>query len=167
MEIKTDRLVIKPYTESNEKEMLGLLTNAVIKETYMIPNFQTKEEAVALFRKLLDDSRSGKYLELGIYCDDRLIGFLNEVDKDGAKIELGYVIHPDFHGRGYATEALEAVIEELFCEDFREVIAGAFENNEASIRVMAKCGMSPLNKTEDIFYRGVNRHCVYYSIKKS
>ncbi|NLV51531.1 MAG: GNAT family N-acetyltransferase [Clostridiales bacterium] len=78
---------------------------------------------------------------------------------------LGYVIHPQFHGLGYAAEALSAVIIYLFDKGYRQIIAGAFENNVASIRVMQKCGMVQTDKTAMIPYRSEIHRCIYYSIK--
>ena len=86
--------------------------------------------------------------------------------KDGG-IELGYVIHPRFHGKGYMTQALKAAIEELFSDGYREVITGAFEENRASIRVMEKAGMILQGKTEEIEYRGKTHNCIYYHMEKS
>ena len=45
------------------------------------------------------------------------------------------------------------------------VRCGAFPENTASIRVMEKAGMVREDFTEDIEYRGIMHHCVYYSIK--
>ena len=42
-------------------------------------------------------------------------------------IEIGYVIHPDFQGHGYATEAVRAVIAQLKAIGFQKVIAGFFD----------------------------------------
>lgn len=166
MEIKTDRLVMKPYTEDDEESMIALLTNETIKETFMIPDFETKEDEIAMFRKLLTYSHSEEHFERGIYYNDKLIGFLNDVEMSDSVIELGYVIHPDYHGQGYATEALQAVIKELFDCGYQEIVAGAFEENLASIRVMKKCGMLPIEKTEDIEYHNRVHHCVHFSIKR-
>ena len=44
------------------------------------------------------------------------------------------------------------------------VRCGAFSENTASIRVMEKAGMVREDFTEDIEYRGIMHHCVYYSI---
>jgi RimJ/RimL family protein N-acetyltransferase len=167
MEIKTKRLTIKPYSEDDEKDMLALLTNEIIKETFMIPDFETEQDAIAMFQKLLSFSHSGEHFELGIYFNCRLIGFLNDVEMCKSTIELGYVIHPDFHGLGFATEALNAVIDYLFNRGYQEIYAGAFENNIASMKVMKKCGMVQIPKTEDILYHNVNHHCLYFSIKRN
>lgn len=45
---------------------------------------------------------------------------------------------------------------------FRKVKAGYFEENEASRRVMEKCGMKQLSYTDEIEYRGITHKCLYY-----
>lgn len=59
MEITTERLVIRPYTENDEQVMIALLTND-IKKTYMISNLTTKQEKQEIFQKLLAWSQSEK-----------------------------------------------------------------------------------------------------------
>ena len=99
--------------------------------------------------------------------DDELIGFFNDVENDGSRIELGYVISPAHWGKGYATEMLRGAVADLFSRGYQEVVAGAFEENKASMRVMEKAGMTRITLEEDIDYRGASHHCLYYSIKKA
>ncbi len=143
--------------------MIELLTNETIKETFMIPEFGSREEAAAMFRKLQQYSNSEDHYEYGIYLQNELIGFVNDVCIEHGSIEIGYAIHPDFHNRGYATEVLAAVIEDLFQKGYSTVIAGAFENNRASFRVMEKCGMTRIEREDDIFYHNKKQHCLYYA----
>lgn len=161
--IKTSRLEIKPYKESDRMGMIELLTNNEIKKTYMIPDFQTEEELTGMVKKLQEFSLSEDHFERGIYADDNLIGFVNDVEIGNDIIELGYVIHPVFHNNGYATEMLKSVIDELLHGKFSTVVAGAFVDNSASIRVMQKCGMVKIEKEDDVVYQGVKRHCVYFA----
>lgn len=162
--LTTERLVLKPYDDNDEERMVELLTNETIKETYMIPDFGSREEAVSMFKKLQQYSRSNEHYEFGIYKQNELIGFLNDVSIELDSIEIGYVIHPDYHNNGYASEMLSSVIEDLFQRRFYMVIAGAFETNTASCRVMEKCGMKRIEKETDIFYHNKQQHCIYYSI---
>lgn len=162
--IKTKRLEIKPYQDADEKAMIELLTNQKIKESFMIPDFETEKEAINMFKKLQAFSYSEEHYERGIYIDNKLIGFVNDVEIGDGVIELGYVIHPDHQNIGYASEMLQAVIDELFREGFHQIVAGAFENNAASIQVMQKCGMKKIAKEEDICYHGVFHHCYYYAV---
>lgn len=164
--IQTKRLVLEQYRDEDQDSMIELLTNDKIKETFMIPDFKTEEEAIVMFRKLKEYSSSDHHYERGIYLQGKLIGFLNDVEIKEKEIELGYVIHPDFHNQGYATEALAAAIEDLFQMGYLTVITGAFESNLASCRVMEKCGMHRIKKEDDVFYHNENKHCIYYEIRQ-
>ena len=163
----TQRLVLKSYDDDDKDKMVALLCNEEIKKTFMIPDFENKEQAERLFERLKEFSRSEDHFEYGIYLEDVLIGFLNDCEIKDAKIEVGYVISPDYKGKGYATEALHAAIEELFRMGYEHVMAGCFEQNKASSRVMEKCGMHRLALEEDIEYQGICHHCLYYGIDKA
>ena len=165
MVIETERLVLKSISENDQKAMIDILVNNQVKETYMIPGFKDEQEAIKLFNRFKELSLSPNRYVFGIYKDDYLIGFLNDVEIKDDFVEMGYVIHPAYHNQGYATEAFKAVIAHLFEVGFKEVVAGAFESNEASIRVMIKCGMNKQDNYDEIEYRGKIHHCVYYSIK--
>ena len=55
--------------------------------------------------------------------------------------EIGYWLGEEFWGRGIATEAVRAVTGHAFaCFDVVRVYAGAFEWNDASMRVLEKAG---------------------------
>ncbi len=70
----------------------------------MLPDFQSEEDAAKLFYRLKELSLSEEHYVAGIHLDHKLIGFLNDVEIAGKKIELGYVIDPEYHNKGYATE---------------------------------------------------------------
>ena len=165
--IKTERLEIMPFRIKDFSDFAELLTNSEIKKTFMIPDFETREALNGMVQKIAQYSLSNQRFERGIFLEDRLIGFVNEVERKDSSMELGYVIHPSFWGRGYATEMLKAVIEMLLEAGFSQIITGAFDDNSASIRVMEKCGMRKSPVEENIMYQGRDRHCVYYSIEKS
>ena len=56
--------------------------------------------------------------------------------------EIGYVYGSKYWGKGYATEALKAVIDYLFNEaNFHTIVAMHMANNPASGKVMQKAGM--------------------------
>jgi RimJ/RimL family protein N-acetyltransferase len=56
--------------------------------------------------------------------------------------DLGWVIHPDFGGRGLATEAVREVFQICFEQlRLRRVTAGCFSANEPSWRLMERLGM--------------------------
>ena len=56
-------------------------------------------------------------------------------------VEIAYGIAPEHQGRGYATEAADALTAFAFqSDDVRVVCAHTKPDNEASARVLAKCG---------------------------
>lgn len=99
--------------------MIELLTNQEIKVNFMIPDFKNEKEAINMFKKLQAFSYSDEHYERGIYIDDKLIGFVNDVEIGDGVIELGYVIHPKHQNKGYASEMLKAVINDLLREGFQ------------------------------------------------
>lgn len=150
----------------DQDRMLDILTSNVVNKTYMLPDFDRREDAIPLFERLMALSKDdGKYVR-AIDLDSKLIGFLNQTDTKQHGIELGYVIHPAFHGHGYMTQALDLAMDELFAQGYRQVNTGAFSTNKASIRVMEKCGMILQELTEEIPYRGQIHTCIYYAKTK-
>ena len=146
------------------EQLMDLLTDDVVKQTYMLPDFDQWEDARPLAERIKERSHGERPIVAGIFADGQLVGMINETDAKEDKIEMGYALLPKFHNRGYATEALTAIIPWLFAYGFREVIAGAFEGNNASLRVMAKSGMRKLEYTDEVEYRGKMRPCTYYGI---
>ncbi len=96
----------------------------------------------------------------------RLIGIILYFDERDGGCEIGYGIGSDHWNRGYGTEAVRRFLEYLFCEKgFRSVRACFFVGNEASRRVMEKCGMRFSRYAEkEISYVGRERDVIYYEI---
>ena len=166
MEITTRRLTLGPLSEGDRERVIDLFTNDMIKQTYILPDFETREEAIPLFQRVMAFSKDPARYVWGIFLDGMFIGLLNETEREENSIELGYALLPAFHNRGYCTEALVGAIGYLFERGFAAVTAAAFTDNPASIRVMEKAGMEKTGKTEDLEYRGRDHLCVYYEIRK-
>ena len=163
MEFQTRRLRAGPMDEVQLPALMALLTDNTVKQTYMVPDFASEAEVETLARRLAELSRNPQRYMAGIFLEDALIGIIHDVEIKGDIVELGYALLPAFYNRGYCTEVLRGAMDWLFAQGFRKVMAGAFEENLASIRVMEKCGMTRQPETEDICYRGKIRRCVYYS----
>lgn len=164
--MENQNIFLKQIMLPDQTPVLDILTSDIVKQTYMLPDFSEREDAIPLFDKLTSLSTDETRYVRGIYLDQKLIGFINDVEIQNTSIELGYAIHPDFHEKGYMTQALKKAIAELFSLCYQEVIAGAFEENAASIRVMEKAGMRKLGKTDEIEYRGKIHRCIYYHANK-
>ena len=164
--ITTPRLTLSAFRECDFDAMMAIFKSDAVKATYMVPDLPTRDTEMKLFTRIRELSERDDRYVFGIFLEDKLIGLLNDTEISGKTIEVGYAIHPDYSGKGYATEALTAAIPHLFSVGFEEVIAGAFECNPASLRVMEKSGMKRSNLTASVEYRGVTHKCIYYSVKQ-
>jgi RimJ/RimL family protein N-acetyltransferase len=82
--------------------------------------------------------------ELAVTLGPQLIGYcaLTDFDPHHHRAELGYVIHPDLYGNGYATEAAGLMIRFGFGElGLHRIEATTAPDNAASQRVLEKVGM--------------------------
>ncbi len=74
---------------------------------------------------------------------DEPIGCIDMVGINSAGVpEIGYVLMYEHWGHGIMTEAVKAVIDELFRIGFDKIAACHNIDNPASGRVMEKCGMT-------------------------
>jgi RimJ/RimL family protein N-acetyltransferase len=160
--ISTPRLTLHAISPADENALMDLLAHPTVGQTYMLPEFTTREEARPLAQKIAALSMDDTRFVYGVFLSDRLIGMVNDVTTQDTHIELGYAYHPNYYNRGYATEVLLACIEALLSQGYPAVRTGAFPENTASIRVMEKAGMTRLAETETVEYRGKAFHCVLY-----
>jgi len=166
-DVQTARLELREILESDREYLIDLFTDAQVKQTYMLPDFADRGEAELLFTRIRELSEKEDRYVFAISYQGELIGLINDTEIEGTRIELGYALRPKYHNRGFATEALQAIIKHLFEVGFEEIMAGAFEENVASQRVMEKCGMVRISKTELIDYRGRTHLCVYYQKRRA
>ena len=166
MQFITERLQIKPISLADRETVLDLLTDETVGKTFMLPEYKSREDAIALFQRLVTLSEDASRYVAGVYWEDRFIGMMNETDIKDGTIEMGYAFLPAYYNRGFATEAFNGAIQYLFAQGFTTVLAGAFSENLASLRVMEKCGMERMSYTDTVEYRGQTHNCIYYHIQK-
>ncbi|WP_216663637.1 MULTISPECIES: GNAT family N-acetyltransferase [unclassified Lentimicrobium] len=88
-------------------------------------------------------NRLGTWFQLAIVLKEsnKLIGDLGMHFLENDAVELGATIAQDYHGKGYATEALKGVINYLFNKvDKQKIKASVDPRNLASIAMIEKLG---------------------------
>ena len=158
---------LRAFQESDWTRAAMLLTSPEVAKTYMLPDFESVEKARPLFDRLMALSGDEVRYVRAMEADGVFVGFLNDVEREEDWVEMGYAVCPDAWGRGHATAALKLAIADLFGQGFRRVVAGAFVGNGASLRVMEKAGMTPIDQTDEIEYRGKIHKCVYRAMEKN
>lgn len=136
--LKTERLTLRaPGRE--DVEAITLLANdrRIAENTARIPYPYGIEDADQFVASVNRQDGEATFL---ITCADTLIGACGiELRELGP--EIGYWLGVPFWGKGYATEAVRALIDHAFADLMHEVLcSGARVSNPASRRVLQKCG---------------------------
>ncbi len=87
----------------------------------------------------------------------QLVGCIGIDAQYNGDVELGYWISRRHWGRGYATEAGRAVLENARALGHKRLVASHFIDNPASAAVLHKLGFQPTGHTVGRFSRGRNR----------
>ncbi len=144
--ITTERLVLRPYTAGDEADMLEFESRPDVAR-YLFneprtPEDNAKELAVRQGQTAL--RKEGDTLLLAVELEGKVIGYvlliwLSEQNRQG---EFGYVMHPEFHGRGYATEAAREMLRLGFEQlDLHRIIGRCDPRNASSAKLMSRLGM--------------------------
>lgn len=90
--------------------------------------------------------------------DQQVIGliYLAVHDAENQSLEVGWIMHPDYSGHGYATEAASATLDFAFrTMGAHRVIAKLDPANDASVRMCHRLGMrKEAHFLEDIWGKG-------------
>jgi RimJ/RimL family protein N-acetyltransferase len=143
--LHTQRLLLRPPEMSDVPAMHHLANDPEIAANLSdLPHPYPREAAAAVVSAMQALSAQGEaYAFAVVPQSESLVGVVYLIlDSANQRAELIYWIGQAFWGRGYATEAVQAVIAFAFNTlKLRRVHASAFAHNAASVRVMQKCGL--------------------------
>lgn len=148
--IETERLLLRPIDPIGDVDAIHAY-QSLPEETRYIPfEARTREEVAERLaqprftRSSLHAEGDILHLAVVLRGTDALIGdvLLFWRSAEHRLGELGYQLHPDHQGKGYATEAARAMLGLAFDGlGLHRVIARIDQRNQASARVLAKLGM--------------------------
>ena len=146
--VRTDRLTIRLATLDDLEAIwayrrLEEVTRWLTRAPATLEEFRVHyEDPVSLAKTLVIERDDEVIGELMLQIDDAWAQAEVEEQASGVQAELGWVLHPDHAGHGYATEAVQELIRVCF-EDLglRRVTANCFADNGASARLMQRVGM--------------------------
>jgi RimJ/RimL family protein N-acetyltransferase len=103
---------------------------------------------------------------LAIDLDGELIGTANVAVGEHRQGEVGFMLHPDHQGHGYATEAAAAILELAFGTYRLHRVCGHVEpRNTASVRVLERLGMrKEAHLVENAWVKGEWQSAAVYAI---
>ena len=166
--METERLILDSIVESDKEDYYNNISHdRKVLETFICRYAETLEDFD--FSTYLAKYREDNHLfAIRLKETSRLIGILISFDETANSCEIGYGIGSGYWGHGYATEAVKRFLEYLFSEKgFHTVYASFFTGNDASRRVMEKCGMTYDHFSEkELTYLGIDRDLTYYAIRR-
>ena len=140
VEIRTERLLLRPACEADLDAFHAILSDARTMAFWSTPPHdniaQTREWLTAMIEI---DPREGE--DFVVELEGRVIG------KAGLFRfpEIGFILHPDVWGRGFAKEALEPVLGRAFEEHGLPMVeADVDPRNEPSLRLLKKLGFAEI-----------------------
>jgi RimJ/RimL family protein N-acetyltransferase len=147
--IVTERLRLRPFSRGDVDAVFAYRSRADVAEYLfdMPMNHEECAEAVRLRTSQIGFTSEGDKIVLAAerIQDGRLIGEVSLIWRSVADLqaEVGYIFHPDAHGRGYASEAARALLAFGFeVMGLHRIYARCDARNGASARVMKRLGMS-------------------------
>ena len=146
MELITPRLKLLEFTDSDYQALRDMDTRAEFNtfEREVVTEADTRQALDESISTQLDLPRTVYRLAITIKPSEMVKGVI-KIHCLYAKIrewEVGWAIHPDEWGRGFATEAAWHVINWAFNQfNLHRVVAYCHVNNAPSVRVMEKLGM--------------------------
>ncbi len=144
VELETSRLRLRPLAPEDLAAVYAFHSRAdTTRWLYWGPRDEDETRA-ALASLIAHPPEKGFTLGVEIKATGELIGHVNlSLGQDEHRHgEIGFILHPDHHGRGYATEAGAALLALAFERYDRHRVVGRIEaRNDASARVLEKLGM--------------------------
>ena len=167
--LETERLILRRVLPSDVKEMFELRSNPETMKYIPRPLVTNYDEALAHIKMMEDkiETNEGINWAITLKGDDKMLGVIGHyrIKPEHYRAEVGYMILPEYHGKGITTEAVQCGVDYGFNTMQLHSIEGVIDpENEASQRVLQKCGfVKEAHFKENEFYDGKFIDAVVYS----
>ena len=144
MRLETARLLIRRMEEKDAPGLFAMVGDQKFcDEDGGYPAFKQMDEGfMRMVRQFCGEQNR---FAIAIKDTDEIIGLIHLMkpieERAVTAVEIGYGIAPAFQRRGYGSEAVRAVMD--YCHDalgIRLILAGAFDFNEKSQKMLRKLG---------------------------
>lgn len=146
--IETERLRLRPFTRGDVDAVFAYRQREDVAQ-YLFDGPMSHEsvtEVVQLRVGQYELANEGDkvFLAAELKAPQRVIGEVSLILRDGParQAEIGYIFHPEFHGRGYATESARMLLQMGFeGAGMHRIYARCDARNIGSWKVMERLGM--------------------------
>lgn len=170
--LETERLLLRRVAVTDVKEIMELRSNPETMKFIPRPLVKTKDEALEhinmIEAKII--ANEGINWAITIKGNPKLIGVIGHyrIQPENHRCEIGYMILPQYNGKGYVTEAIKVVLEYGFhVLNMHSIEAVIDPDNIASERVLQKNGfVKEAHILENELWDGKFWDTIIYSILK-
>jgi RimJ/RimL family protein N-acetyltransferase len=146
--LRTERLLLRPFLDDDLEALYAMQRREDVTR-YLYWGPRSPDEARHLLQRLMrmtaiDDDSGALRLAALLPDSGVLIGdfSLQRVSREHQQGEIGFIVHPDHHGHGYATEAATVLLRLGFEElGLHRIVGRCDARNTASARLMERLGM--------------------------
>ena len=148
--LRTAWLTLREIEEKDGDFIVRLRSDPEVYRYFVFPHRITREEHLNWYRNhyLQDDDRIDWIAE---DCDGKAVGVFGiKTGAEDGSAEISYILAPEAYGKGYAREAIEAIMA-FAAEEWQitRFIAEIHKDNKASIRFVEKAGFRPAGQEGD------------------
>ncbi|TDD97984.1 GNAT family N-acetyltransferase [Flavobacterium cellulosilyticum] len=168
--LETERLYLRRIVKEDVNEIFALRSNKEIMKYVPRPIAKSNEEAMEHITLLEEKLKTNEGINWAITLksDPKLIGIIGHfnIKPEHYRSEIGYMLLPEYHGKGIISEAVKKVVKYGFIEMKLHSIAAIIDpENLASEKVLQKNGfIKEAHLKENEFYQGRFVDTVIYSL---
>jgi RimJ/RimL family protein N-acetyltransferase len=162
--LRTTRLLLRRPRSDDVAAMHAILRDPLAMRYWSTLPHTTIAESEAWVAKTIDAINAGECDDFFVELDGLLIGKAGLWNRN----EIGFLFSPSVWGKGYAREALQAVIERAFRErGHEEIRAEADPRNERCLRLLTRLGFRETGRAARTYHIGGEwSDSVYLSLMK-
>jgi ribosomal-protein-alanine N-acetyltransferase len=169
--LETKRLSLRQVKANDADAILSLRSNDEVMKYIPRPYLKTKEDALELIAMFDDKIESGIGINWGIYFleePEKLLGIIGyyRMKPEHYRAEVGYMLFPEYNGKGIVSEALQRVVEYGFKDMKLHSIEAVLDpENKGSEKVLLKNGfVKEAHLIENEYYEGRFLDSMIYSL---
>lgn len=168
--LETERLKFRRVVNDDVNEIFALRSDAETMKYIPRPLALTKEDALEHIAMIDDKINSNEGINWAITLKDnpKLIGIIGHyrIKPEHYRAEIGYMLLPEYHGKGIISEAIKEVVNYGFCVMKLHSIEAVIDpENYASEKVLKKNGfVKETHLKENEFFDERFLDTVIYSI---
>lgn len=153
---RTERLLVRPWRAEEAPRLLDILSRVEVAtwlgdgEPVLMKDLDEARRRIDRYRELSAAPPLG-FWAVEVVSTGQVVGsvlLLTLPNAEDGEVEIGWHLHPDSWGRGYASEAAAAVLDHGFAGGLTEIMAVTHLDNWPSQGVARKLGMEPLGVME-------------------